>query len=150
MECFQLAQEAGATAFSMGRKHRKGRCSVELLPFACDNYKQWKVRAPLSPSTHACHLADPDARVAWPPPRTPSVRRPPHPKKKKNLRAMTGGRTGRSTAADTTTGLRFHHPCVMTGEGWVEIPGLKSAPYLQVGPPTFCDHLTRHLSATRR
>ena len=79
MECFQLAQEAGATAFSMGRKHRKGRCSVELLPFACDNYKQWEVRAPLSPSTHACHLADPDARVAWPPPRTPSVRRPPHP-----------------------------------------------------------------------
>jgi hypothetical protein len=63
-ECFRLAQEVRATAFSMGRKYRKGRCSVELLTFDCSAYAQWQVRAPLSPSTHACPLADPDARVA--------------------------------------------------------------------------------------
>ena len=72
-ECFRLAQEFRATAFSMGRKYRKGICSVELLKFTCSEYNQWKVRAPLSPSTHACPLADPDARVAWLPPRTPSA-----------------------------------------------------------------------------
>ena len=63
-ECFRLAQEFRATAFSMGRKYRKGICSVELLKFTCSNYEQWQVRATLSPSAHACPLADPDARVA--------------------------------------------------------------------------------------
>ena len=49
-ECYQLAKHTGASAFSMGRKYRKGRCSVELLKFPCSEYKQWLVRAP----QHAC------------------------------------------------------------------------------------------------
>ena len=52
-ECCRLAQKFGATAFSMGRNYRKGRCSVELLKFTCSQYEQWQVSAPLSPSTHA-------------------------------------------------------------------------------------------------
>eukprot|EP00964_Phaeocystis_antarctica_P161877 scaffold135138_cov69-Phaeocystis_antarctica.AAC.1 len=64
-ECFKLAKRAGASAFSMGRRYRKGRCSVELLEFTSDDYKQWLVRAPLSPPTRACPLTDPDTRVAW-------------------------------------------------------------------------------------
>jgi len=39
--CFKLAQEEGATGFSMGRKYRKGKCCVELQPFTCENYAQW-------------------------------------------------------------------------------------------------------------
>ena len=53
-ECLKLAKHTGASAFSMGRRYRKGRCSVELLKFPCSEYKQWLVRAPLSPPTHAC------------------------------------------------------------------------------------------------
>ena len=64
-ECFKLALDHGASAFSMGRRYRKGRCSVERLEFTRDDYKQWLVRAPLSPPTRACPLTDPDTRVAW-------------------------------------------------------------------------------------
>jgi len=46
-ECFRLTQAAGRTAFSMGRKYRKGRCNVEVLEFKsveehCTQYKQWE------------------------------------------------------------------------------------------------------------
>jgi len=41
-ECFRLTQAAGKTGFSMGRRYREGKCSVELLPFTCDEYKQWR------------------------------------------------------------------------------------------------------------
>jgi len=40
--CFELAAEAGKQAFSMGRKYREGRCSVEKLPLTCDTYKEWR------------------------------------------------------------------------------------------------------------
>jgi len=49
-ECFRLAQAAGRTGFSMGRKYRKGKCSVELLPFTCDEYAQWQA----NPDDPAC------------------------------------------------------------------------------------------------
>jgi hypothetical protein len=42
--CRQLAQQVGATGFSMGRKYRKGRCCVETLKFTCDNYKEWEAK----------------------------------------------------------------------------------------------------------
>jgi len=41
-ECFRLTQAAGKNAFSMGRKYRKGRCSVEKLDFDCAQYTQWE------------------------------------------------------------------------------------------------------------
>eukprot|EP00964_Phaeocystis_antarctica_P097032 scaffold63241_cov53-Phaeocystis_antarctica.AAC.1 len=63
-ECFKLALDHFATGFSMGRRYRKGKCSVELLEFTSDDYNQWLVRAPLSPPTRACPLTDPDTRVA--------------------------------------------------------------------------------------
>jgi len=53
-ECFRLAQGLRATAFSMGRKYRKGRCSVELLEFTCSNYEQWQE-----------HPDDPECPDAW-------------------------------------------------------------------------------------
>jgi len=53
-ECFRLAQGLRATAFSMGRKYRKGRCSVELLEFTCSNYEQWQA-----------HAEDPVCTDAW-------------------------------------------------------------------------------------
>jgi hypothetical protein len=40
--CRQLAVEAGATGFSMGRRYRRGRCCVETLKFECSDYKQWQ------------------------------------------------------------------------------------------------------------
>jgi len=40
-ECFRLTQAAEKTGFSMGRKYRKGKCSVELLPFTCTEWQQW-------------------------------------------------------------------------------------------------------------
>jgi len=47
-ECFRLAQTTKpkgsddyATGFSMGRKYRKGKCSIERLPFSCDQWQQW-------------------------------------------------------------------------------------------------------------
>ena len=63
-ECFKLALDHFATGFSMGRRYRKGKCCVELLEFTFYDYKQWLVRAPLSPPTRACPLTDPDTRVA--------------------------------------------------------------------------------------
>ena len=73
-ECFKLALEHFATGFSMGRRYRKGKCSVELLEFTSDDYKQWLVRAPLSPP-YTCMPSDRPrhARVAWLPPRSPSA-----------------------------------------------------------------------------
>jgi len=40
--CYELAAEAKRQAFSMGRKYRIGRCSVELLSFSCATYKGWR------------------------------------------------------------------------------------------------------------
>jgi len=40
--CYELAAEAHTQAFSMGRKYRQGRCSVETLSFSCDVYKEWR------------------------------------------------------------------------------------------------------------
>ena len=57
-ECFKLALDHFATGFSMGRRYRKGKCCVELLEFTFYDYKQWLVRAPLSPPTRACPLTD--------------------------------------------------------------------------------------------
>ena len=51
-ECFRLAQGLRATAFSMGRKYRKGMCSVELLKFTRSNYEQWQVCVPPSRPQH--------------------------------------------------------------------------------------------------
>jgi len=53
-ECFRLAQGLRATAFSMGRKYRKGMCSVELLKFTRSNYEQWQD-----------HPDDPVCNDAW-------------------------------------------------------------------------------------
>ena len=51
-DCFKLARKHKATGFSMGRRYRKGKCSVELLDFTSDDYKQWQVCVPtLSPTT---------------------------------------------------------------------------------------------------
>ena len=47
-ECFKLARKHKATGFSMGRRYRKGKCSVELLEFTSDDYKQWQVCVPTS------------------------------------------------------------------------------------------------------
>jgi len=47
--CRQLAVEAGATGFSMGRRYRKGKCCVETLQFKCEDYKGW-VANPENPS----------------------------------------------------------------------------------------------------
>jgi len=40
--CFKLAQDEGATGFSMGRKYRRGRCHVETLEFTCEEYAKWR------------------------------------------------------------------------------------------------------------
>merc|ERR1719240_2600149 len=40
-QCFQLAMDAQATGFSMGRKYRKGKCCVETLEFTCAMFEQW-------------------------------------------------------------------------------------------------------------
>jgi uncharacterized protein YegL len=40
--CATLAIEAKATAFSLGKKWRKGRCNVEIYDFTCDVYQQWQ------------------------------------------------------------------------------------------------------------
>jgi len=47
--CRKLAVDAGATGFSMGRRYRKGKCCVETLQFACEDYKGW-VANPDNPS----------------------------------------------------------------------------------------------------
>ena len=52
-KCYRLAKDHGASAFSMGRKYRRGTCSIELLPFTCDDYKQWKVPSSRPPHMHA-------------------------------------------------------------------------------------------------
>jgi len=41
-ECFRWTQGEGRTGFSLGRKYRTGRCSIELLKFTCANYQQWQ------------------------------------------------------------------------------------------------------------
>jgi uncharacterized protein YegL len=40
--CAELARKAGASAFSMGQKWRKGRCNVELFEFTCEVYGKWQ------------------------------------------------------------------------------------------------------------
>merc|ERR1740139_196619 len=40
--CAELARKAGAGAFSMGKKWRRGRCNVELFEFTCEIYKKWQ------------------------------------------------------------------------------------------------------------
>jgi len=55
-ECFRLSQAHGNTAFSMGRKYRRGKCSVEILKFDteqahCTQYKQWEE----NPGAPTCH-----------------------------------------------------------------------------------------------
>ena len=52
-ECFKLARKHKATDFSMGRRYRRGKCSVELLDFDCGTYKQWQVCVPTSRPPHA-------------------------------------------------------------------------------------------------
>jgi len=39
--CANLAREAGATAFSLGNKWRRGKCHVEHYEFTCDTYNEW-------------------------------------------------------------------------------------------------------------
>jgi hypothetical protein len=58
-DCFRLAQEKGATAFSMGRDFRHGHCYVELEQFSCDEYKKWEAE-PDKPhcSTHNGNFAE--------------------------------------------------------------------------------------------
>ena len=70
-ECSKLALDHFATGFSMGRRYRKGKCSVELLEFTSDDYKQWLVRAPLSPP-HTCMPSDRPRHARRTPSATPS------------------------------------------------------------------------------
>ena len=68
-KCYEVAKDHGASAFSIGRQYRRGICWIELLPFTCDDYKQWKVPSSRPPHMHAsdrhqntrvshgCHLA---------------------------------------------------------------------------------------------
>jgi len=46
--CFELAQKAGAKAFSMGRDYRHGQCYIEIETITCDNYLGWR-KAPEDP-----------------------------------------------------------------------------------------------------
>jgi hypothetical protein len=52
--CRQLAVEAGATGFSIGRKYRKGKCCAETLEFTCDDYNGWKA----NPENPECPVFD--------------------------------------------------------------------------------------------
>jgi uncharacterized protein YegL len=40
--CAELAREAKADAFSIGKKWRAGRCNVEVFKFSCDVYAKWR------------------------------------------------------------------------------------------------------------
>jgi hypothetical protein len=41
-QCFRMAQKAGFSAFSMGRKYRHGSCYIEEEQFSCDEYAKWR------------------------------------------------------------------------------------------------------------
>jgi len=52
-KCYELAQAASATGFSMGRRYRKGRCCVETHAFSADEYTAWQT----GPENPACASA---------------------------------------------------------------------------------------------
>merc|ERR1719291_237961 len=53
-DCYMRAKEYDAVAFSFGKKWRKGKCTIEEMPFNCNDYKGWQ-EAPDKPK---CPFSD--------------------------------------------------------------------------------------------